>query len=1501
MRQMLLLAGTFYLGVSVTAAQSADRFASGEAISLERAIPANERGILCLAVGGNGRIYGGTTGRAAHLFVFDPTTNEVRSLARLEGGIGFAYGLIRLPDGSLIGGTQADPTGIAVRTDPQAVGHLYRFRPAEKGTAKVEDLGVAVAGQGIYTLAYIPKTNEIIGNTWPDGHLFTCDLQKRKFTDHGVTAGYRTFETPAHAADINRGSGQKVHYSRQVSRAVAVHPEWGAFTGGADGFLYRYDYARRKVEKSPLRLPAAAGRESWASLDAAMFAPEGESIRLFGGTSDGYLFELRFREPGKHSLRSWGKALSQGGIQGMVCEGGEALQLFGIGGNAEGMPRSFRFDPEHGLIPGGIPHVDGRPSMLGFGRVIVDDNGVIWAGERDRIGRLVRYSGQLPARSAVSPQRKQGKEKPCSRCELTESAPLPCHIVFAPQGTTTDGSGYTAIEMGKDGRIYVGAARYGDYAWLLRFDPAAKPVFMEKAVSLRQLTGEHKIGINTQGKIHAKILVAADGRVWFATKQAHEIFDTRPEYGEDADGFPGGHLCYFDPKTGFSRSMGILKKQEGIVAGAIDNVRGKLYYRSEPKNVFLVYDITTGQVRERGHVGASCRYMAMDGKGRVYTVGRGAMICRYDPQTDYVEDLAVHVAGEGGYEPPYVITIGPDGKLYGLGTSHPWIMEFDIAHVREGSFPQVTMRNVAPAAPPGYPVQDIHAAIFGKDGKLYYPLNTTGPLTKDGKAEPHLRIMRYDPASEKSETVGVPQLMGFDEEKVKHVYTRSAKFRLFYMQGAAVGPDGSLYLMGIYPQLHVAYFPKLTALRSAPPPADQELQDLQGASESIKIRIRSIEINSPGKNGAILSPEVVAEKDGGIRLAHSVLLAYETGTTDYRQTETLSERVQAKKIFHLDSADVTSAELFFFGEAKKIAVNGHALENSKPLISTGWTRAKIPPNCLKAGSNEVILFGGGSLLIESNRGGHSYKSRDSGRTWSADELGKNNNLRGEYLVRLRLGRYAPRGWAMSPVLDRFSGDESDVPTPWKIDGFGAYEGSNANQPKGTHLTAWLRTGSTPVPDEAHWIDWHKLVRPWEQVGKSAGNRWAQLKYELVTTRPQATPRLRAFHFMYDGPSPDDSKRRGGSLKILNAEASDEARNAAGSVPFVYQPPSPRLQRLREKYHLDQVIAPGKTEMEQLMLLRYWVRNQCHRGWASHPALWIPPWDALLILESRDRPDCLVMCTHYACVFTQCCLALGWNARHCILDHHCVSEVWVDSHRKWVMIDTGNSAERADVGLHFERNGVPLSARELHLIHRNGDTKGVQVRFTPKHLMQAIASLCRPAPTPKGKTIARPDVISLAELRKYPVCQLENYRRYAFPPRNNFLETLVPGELEHGFSHYFYDGYYWVGDSPDDPHLSPEYSRHLSPDRPQDIDWPLNGVRIYLSRTKKADELQVDLAAQVPNLARLEKQTSAAWQATEARFVWKLQPGTNVLRVRGVNHWGRKGSPSAVRVEWKPKR
>ena len=52
-----------------------------------------------------------------------------------------------------------------------------------------------------------------------------------------------------------------------------------------------------------------------------------------------------------------------------------------------------------------------------------------------------------------------------------------------------------------------------------------------------------------------------------------------------------------------------------------------------------------------------------------------------------------------------------------------------------------------------------------------------------------------------------------DESKVKHAYVRGKDYQFDHVQGMAVGADGSLYIMDIYPQLNVVCFPKLTAPR----------------------------------------------------------------------------------------------------------------------------------------------------------------------------------------------------------------------------------------------------------------------------------------------------------------------------------------------------------------------------------------------------------------------------------------------------------------------------------------------------------------------------------------------------------------------------------------------------------------------------------------------------------------------------------------------------------------
>jgi hypothetical protein len=680
------------------------------------------------------------------------------------------------------------------------------------------------------------------------------------------------------------------------------------------------------------------------------------------------------------------------------------------------------------------------------------------------------------------------------------------------------------------------------------------------------------------------------------------------------------------------------------------------------------------------------------------------------------------------------------------------------------------------------------------------------------------------------------------------------------------------------------------------------------AQENKPIRVtRTFSANAKDpvfKTQNLLGFGTVCDKDGRIRLVHSELFAREVGATDFRQVETLAGKVQAKTtlvIFgsHQFGGYVKApTELLFYGNAREVMANGKRLAVPQPLVSTGWSRVKIDPALLEFGRVEVIFKDGQLLIQPDHPSWNSEKSSDGGKTWNP-RLGTDNNQKGDYVVRLRAAQYPVRGWAISQVFDLWAERPGSVATPGRLRLIPGQDIVDTHQPPYSSVTTLLRTGPTPSPDETSWTGWIPLNKEYRPNEPADRHRWAQLQWDLLNPYPhrQVTPRLpAALRFNFDLHPDSVAQDR---IKVKDPGI-DYAGSLRTSTPFTYQAPSPRLKLLRERYKLDQVIALGKTEMEQFMLLRYWVRNQWHTAWGSHPAAWMPPWDSLIILASKDQPDCLTMCTHYACVFTQCCLALGWDARHCILDHHCVAEVYSREHDRWVMMDAGNSAERADVGLHFERGGVPLSARELHLAHRTGKTVGITVHFTPAKLAEKVAKVCRPAPVPKNPWPPRPDVIPLAELGKYPVCQLNNYRRYAIPPRNNYLTTLVPGELEQGWSEYFYDGYYWVGDSPDDPQISPEYSHHLAPNRPQDVDWKLGWTHIHLCRTAKPGELQVDLETNTPNLARLERLgPDGKAQPTPARFLWTLRPGHNELAVRSVNHWDKLGRTAKVVVSYEP--
>ena len=597
----------------------------------------------------------------------------------------------------------------------------------------------------------------------------------------------------------------------------------------------------------------------------------------------------------------------------------------------------------------------------------------------------------------------------------------------------------------------------------------------------------------------------------------------------------------------------------------------------------------------------------------------------------------------------------------------------------------------------------------------------------------------------------------------------------------------------------------------------------------------------------------------GVRLARSRMIQDERGRTHIHNKEQLSDSLWARKEFVLADGDLADGRLYFYGTAQHVALNGRRLKPVRKLPSTGWSVVRVPGRFLRKGRNEFVFSDGGELLVEDSvHPDRSARSLDGGATWDYGALGPQGMNDGEYLVRLRLDQYPPRATLTSQIIDFAELAAGNGVRPCVAD-VRVRLRAEMDRPPGTSLQLEARTAG----QHGAWGPWQAL----SNVVRGKGlPRYFQWRASLSSTSGRATPTLRAVAL--DADVTMAARSRGNDVRVTHATP---VNDLASSYRFAYQEPTERLARLVRQYKLKQVVAGRQTELEKLVALRNWCRHTAPKGWDMGRTQWCPPWDALVILETNRDPRALCMCTHYSTLFVQTAAALGYVARHVILDHHCVAEVWCNDLRKWVLMDTGNSHNPMR-NCHFEHAGVPLNALEI------------------RGLWQAkrVAEI----------RVVHPGRRSISGDRVKPKTQaaFENFRRFGIPLRNNHLDTPFPGELTQGSGEYFCDAYLWWEDAAA-PTASPEYG--LTSNRPADFYWPVNETVIELSETRQPGVLAVALRTVTPNLARLMVSLNGGrWQEKAAEFLWKLKPGRNAIETRSINSFGVAGPIADADLEWR---
>ena len=93
------------------------------------------------------------------------------------------------------------------------------------------------------------------------------------------------------------------------------------------------------------------------------------------------------------------------------------------------------------------------------------------------------------------------------------------HAYKIPSEYTNQESGYFSLVEGKNGRLYIGAAKYGVDAYLIEFDPKAQA--MKMVLDVHQVIGSDAKGFAAQAKFHTRNNVGASGKIYVGTKQGY--------------------------------------------------------------------------------------------------------------------------------------------------------------------------------------------------------------------------------------------------------------------------------------------------------------------------------------------------------------------------------------------------------------------------------------------------------------------------------------------------------------------------------------------------------------------------------------------------------------------------------------------------------------------------------------------------------------------------------------------------------------------------------------------------------------------------------------------------------------------------------------------------------------------------------------------------------------------------------------------------------------------
>lgn len=314
----------------------------------------------------------------------------------------------------------------------------------------------------------------------------------------------------------------------------------------------------------------------------------------------------------------------------------------------------------------------------------------------------------------------------------------------------------------------------------------------------------------------------------------------------------------------------------------------------------------------------------------------------------------------------------------------------------------------------------------------------------------------------------------------------------------------------------------------------------------------------------------------------------------------------------------------------------------------------------------------------------------------------------------------------------------------------------------------------------------------------------------------------------------------------------------------------KLKELRERYKLEEVVAPGRDEFDKQVRLMDWTHRQFKKfGRPSSNAS-----GALEILRAIDEGHTF-FCAHYAKLMVSCAASLGWVDRELALrrhqgvakggsSEHSTTEIWSNQYGKWVMLDPTSN-------MYLEKGGLPLNAFEIReeWFYRDGTDLVFVVGKERKPYKKSDLPITLGRFEGFGDLTVDPD-------------ELDKYGFIGYIPNTNLMDAGEDYGQMFIVKDKLCEGTTW-------------HQRKLPANPAVDPYFPIG--QSALSIAVNDGNVFVTLKTLTPNFKTFEiRIDGAGWKKSSDREPWPVHAGVNTLAVRTMNAFGITGPISVAELK-----